>query len=216
MGILDLPEVDKGALDQKSTASSLVLLWWPDVVGFLHPLNWFLGSELGFSVVIQSPGCVPLFCNPQTASCQAPRSFTTSWSLPKLMFIELVMPSNHLILCHFLLLLPSILPNIRVFSNESVLRIRWPKYWSFSFNISPSNECSRLIFFRVIGSISLLPKGLLRVFSSTTVWRNIDSSALSIFYCTSLTYIQDYWKNHSFDYTDLCRPSNVAAFQYTV
>ena len=65
------------------------------------------------------------------------------------MFIELVMPSNHLILCHFLLLLPSILPNIRVFSNESVLRIRWPKYWSFSFNISPSNECSRLIFFRV-------------------------------------------------------------------
>ena len=68
----------------------------------------------------------------------------------------------------------------------------------------------------LIGSISLLSKGLSRVFTSTTVWRNIDSSALSVFYCASLTYIQDYWKNHSFDYTDLCRQSNVSAFQYTV
>ena len=76
-------------------------------------------------------------------------SITNSWSLLKLMFIELVMPSNHLILCHPLLLLPSIFPSIRVFSNESALHIRWPEYWSFSFNISPSNEYSGLISFKV-------------------------------------------------------------------
>ena len=83
---------------------------------------------------------VRLFATPWTAACQASLSITNSRSLPKLMPIESVMPSSHLILCHPLLLLPSIFPNIRVFSNESVLCIRWPKYWSFSFNISPSNE----------------------------------------------------------------------------
>ena len=86
---------------------------------------------------------------PWTAAHQASLSFTNSQSLHKLMSIELVMPSNHLILCHPLLLLPSILPSIRVFSNESVLHIRWPKYWSFSFSISPSNEYSGLISFRI-------------------------------------------------------------------
>ena len=97
-------------------------------------------------------------------------SITNSWSLLKLMFIEYVMPSNHLILCRPLLLLPSIFPNIRVFSNESVLHIRWPKYWSFS--ISPSNEYSRLISFR-IGWISLQSTGLSRVFSNTTVQNHL-------------------------------------------
>ena len=86
---------------------------------------------------------------PWTAACQASLSVTNSWSSPKLMSIELVMPSNHLIFCHPLLLPPSIFPNIRVFSNESVLYIRWPKYWSFSFSISPSNEYSGLISFRM-------------------------------------------------------------------
>ena len=86
---------------------------------------------------------------PWTAACQASLFITNSWSLLKLMSIELVMPSNHLILCHPLLLLPSILPSIRVFSNESVLHIRWPMYWSFSFSISPSNEYSGLISFRI-------------------------------------------------------------------
>ena len=86
---------------------------------------------------------------PWTIACQASLSITNSQSLPKLMSIESVMPSNHLILCHPLLLLPSIFPNIRAFSNESALRIRWPKYWSFSFSISPSNECSGLISFRM-------------------------------------------------------------------
>ena len=84
-----------------------------------------------------------------TASCQASLSITNSQSLLKLMSIELVMPSNHLLLCHPLLLLPSVFPSIRVFSNESVLCIRWPKYWSFSFSISPSNEYSGLISFRI-------------------------------------------------------------------
>ena len=89
---------------------------------------------------------VQLFATPWSAACQASLSITISQSLLKLMSIELVMPSNHLILCHSLLLLPSIFPRIRVFSNESVLHIRWPKYWSSSFNISPSNEHSGLIF----------------------------------------------------------------------
>ena len=97
----------------------------------------------------QSLGRVRLFVTPWTAACQASISFTISQSLLKLMSIELVMPSNHLILCHPLLLLPSIFPSIRVFSNESVLHIRRPKYWSFSFSNSPSNEYSGLISFTI-------------------------------------------------------------------
>jgi len=97
--------------------------------------------------VKQSLSRVRLFATPRTAAHQASLSITNSWSLLKLMSIELVMPSNYLIFCHPLLLLPSIFPSIRVFSNESVLRIRWPKDWSFSFSISPSNEYSGLISF---------------------------------------------------------------------
>ena len=98
---------------------------------------------------LQSLSCVRLFVTPWTAARQASQSITNSCSLPKLMSIESVMPSNHLILCHPLLLSTSIFPSIRVFSTESVLHIRWPKYWSFSFNISPSNEYSGLISFRI-------------------------------------------------------------------
>ena len=98
---------------------------------------------------VQLLSCVLLFATPWTAACQASLSITNSRSLPKLMSTELVMPSNHLILCHPLLLPPSIFPSIRLFSNESVLCIRWPKYWSFSFRISPSNEYSGLISFRM-------------------------------------------------------------------
>ena len=105
-------------------------------------------SKVQFSSV-QSLSCDRLFAIPRTAAHQASLSITNTQSLPKLMSIELVMPSNHLTLCCSLLLLPSIFPNIRVFSNESALRIRWPEYWSFSFNISPSNEYSGLIFFRM-------------------------------------------------------------------
>ena len=92
---------------------------------------------------------IQLFVTPWTATHQSSLSISNSWSLPKLMSIELMVPSNHLILCRHLLLLPSIFPNIRVFSNESALHIRWPKYRSFSFNISPSNEHSGLIYFRM-------------------------------------------------------------------
>ena len=98
---------------------------------------------------VQSLSNVPLFATPWTAAHQAYLSITSSWSLLKLMSIELVMPSKNLILCPPLLLAPSIFPSTRVFSNESVHRIRWPKYWSFSFNISPSNEYSGLISFRM-------------------------------------------------------------------
>ena len=98
---------------------------------------------------VQSLSHVQLFATPWTAACQASLSITNSRSLPKLMSTELVMPSNHLILCLPLLLLPSIFPSIRGFSSESVLRIRWPKYWSFSFNIRPSNEHPGLISFRM-------------------------------------------------------------------
>ena len=112
---------------------------------------------------------VRLFVTPWTAARQASLSITNSRSSAKLMSIELVMPSNHLILCCPLLLPPSISPNIRVFSNESALRIRWPKYWSFSFNISPSNEHSPLGW---TGWISLQSKGLSRVFSNTTVQKH--------------------------------------------
>ena len=98
---------------------------------------------------VQSLSCVRLFATPWTTARQASLSITNSRSSLRLTSIESVMPSNHLILCHPLLLLPSIFPSIRLFSNESVLHIRWPKYWSFSFNISPSNEYSGLISFRM-------------------------------------------------------------------
>ena len=107
--------------------------------------------------------CVQRFATPWTAACQASLSITNSWNLFKLMSIKSVMPSNHLILCHFLLLLPSIFPSIRVFSNKSVLLIRWPKYWSFSFSISPSNEYSGLISFRMDWLDLLAVQGTLKI-----------------------------------------------------
>ena len=100
-------------------------------------------------VVVQSLSCVQLFTTPWAAACQASLSITNSWSLLRFMPIESIMPSNHLILCRPLLLLPSIFPIFRVFSNKSVLCIRWPKYWSFSLSLSPSNEYSGLISFRI-------------------------------------------------------------------
>ena len=115
-------------------------------------LSFFLtyNSPSQFSP-IQSLSCIQLFVVPRTSAHQASLSITNSWSptKPMSMVMDIVMPSNRLILCHPLLLLPSIFPSIRVFSNESAFRIRWPKYWSFSFNISPINEHPRLISFRM-------------------------------------------------------------------
>ena len=141
----------------------------PRLVG--HIKGWGLLPFLQFSSV-QLLSHVQLFVIPWTAAHQGSLSITNSWSPPKLMSIESVMPSNHLILCCPLLLLPSIFPSIKVFSNESALRIRWPKYWSFSFNISSSNEHLGLISFRM-GWLDLLQsKGLSRVFSNTTVQKH--------------------------------------------
>ena len=130
---------------------------WPDSV---------FAEEI---VVVQSLTCVRLFATPCTAVCQASLSFTISWSLLRLMSIELMIPSNHLIFCCPLLLLPSIFPSIRVFTNELTLHIRWPKYWSFNFSISPSNEYSGWFPLRLTDLISLLAKELSRVFFSNTV-----------------------------------------------
>ena len=126
---------------------------------------------------VQSLSRARLFATPWTAARQTSLSITNSRSLPKLTSIESVMPSNHLILCHPLLLLPSIFPSIKVFSNESALHIRWPKYWSFSFNISPSNEYSGLISFRMDQLDLLAVKELSRVFSNTTVQKHQFFSA---------------------------------------
>ena len=118
------------------------------------------------------------------------------------MSIDSVMPSNHLILCHPRLLPTSVFSSIRVFSNESVLHIRWPKYWSFRFKINPSNEYSGLISFRIDWFDLLVVKGT-RKSSPASQFKNINSSVLSFLYGPTLTYIHDYRKNHSFDYTDL-------------
>ena len=136
---------------------------------------------------------------PWTAACQASLSITNSWSSLKLISIDLVMPSNHLILCHPLLLLPPIPPSIRVFSNESTLRMRWPKYWSFSFSISPSNEHPGLISFRMDWLDLLAVQGTLK---SLLQHHSSKSSILRLstfLYRPTLTSIHDYWKNHSLD-----------------
>ena len=129
-----------------------------------------------------------MFATPWTAACQASLSITDSWSLLKLMSIESVMPSNYLILCCPLLLLPSIFPSIRIFSNESVLPIRWPKYWSFSFSISPSNECSGLISFRIDWFELLAVQGTLK---SLLQLRSSKASILqhSAFFIVQLSHL---------------------------
>ena len=144
------------------------------------------------------PSCVRLFATPWTAVCQASLSITNSWSLLKLMSFESVMSSNQLILCHPLLLPPSIFPRIWVFSNESGLHIRWPKYWSFSFNISPSNEHPEPISFRM-DWLDLLAVQRIQESSPTPQFKSINSSVLSFLYSPTLIPIHDYRKNHSFD-----------------
>jgi len=135
-------------------------------------LPGYLTSLPGCLSSVQSLSCVQLFATPWTAARQASLSITNSQSLLKLMSIELVIPSNHLILCCCLLLPPSIFPSIRVFSNESALHIRWPKYWSFSFNIRPSNEYSGLISFRMDWLDLLVVQGTLKSLLHTTVQKH--------------------------------------------
>ena len=149
--------------------------------------------------------------SPWTAARWAPLSSAISQSLLKFMSIDSVMPSNHLILCRPLLLLPSIFPSIRVFANESALHIRWPKYWSFSFSSSPSNEYSRLISFRIDWLDLLAVQGTLKSLLQH------HSSKASVLRCSSSlgrthTSIHDNWKNHSLAYRDFCQQSDVSAF----
>ena len=147
---------------------------------------------------VQSLSRVQCFVTSWTTGCQASLSITSSLNFFKLMSIELVMPYNHLNLCSPILLLPLIFPSITIFTSESVLHIRGPKNWSFSFNISPSNEYLGLIFFRVDNFDFLLSKRLSTVFSNTTV-QNHQFSTLCLLCGPTLTSIHKYWKSHSFD-----------------
>ena len=150
--------------------------------------NWPCGWVLHHQFSVQWPSHVRLFVTPWTTACQASLSITNSWSLPKLMSIELVVSSNHLILCHPLLLLLSALgsafPSIKVFSNGSAIYIRWPKYWSFSFNISPSNEHPGLISFRMDWLDLLAVQGTLKSLLQH------HSSKASILQCLAFFIVQ--------------------------
>ena len=140
-------------------------------------------------------------------SMQASLSITISWSSLRLMSVESVMPSSHLILCRPLLLLPPIPPSIRVFSNESTLCMRWPKYWGFRFSIIPSKEIPGLISSRMDWLDLLAVQG-----TPTPQFKSINSLALSLLHSPTLTSIRDHWKNLSLDYMDLCWQSNISAF----
>ena len=166
---------------------------------YKHLLFYFMSVDYYQFSSVQLFSHVRLFATPWTAVCQASLSITNLWSSPKPMSIVLVMPSNHLILCRPLLLLPAIFPSLRVFSNESALCIRWPKYWSFSFNFSPSTEHPGLISFRMDWLDLLSVQGTLNSESYLTPQFKSINSALSFLYCPALTSIHDYWKSHSLD-----------------
>ena len=164
-----------------------------------------------FFVVVQSLSHVQLFATPWTTAHQASLSITISPSLHRLMSIEsgdAIQPSHPL---SSRLFLASVFPSTRVFSNKSSLCIRWPKYWSFSFSISPSNENSGLISFRMDWLDLLAVQGTSPT-SPTPQFKSINSSALSLLYGPTLISIRDHWQNHSFDYTDFCQQSNVSSF----
>ena len=148
---------------------------------------------------VQSLIYFQLFATPWTAALQVSLSITNSWSLLKLMSIVSVMPSGHLILCRPLLLLPPIPPSIRVLSNESTLHMRWPKFWSFSFSISPSIEHPGLISFRMDWLNLLAVQGTLKSLLQHHSSKSINSSALSFLHSLTLTSRHDRWKNHSLD-----------------
>ena len=162
---------------------------------YLSIINFNVSSVQSFFFFFSSSSI--LFVTPWTAVHQASLSITNSQSLLKLMSIELVMPSNHLILYHPLLLQPSIFARIRVFSKELVFHIRWPKYWSFI--ISPSSEYAGLISFRMDWLDLLAVQGTLKSLLQTPQFKSINSSVLGFLYSPTLIYIHDHWKNHSFD-----------------
>ena len=154
----------------------------------MFPISWCCFKAyiecIQFNIVVHSLSCVWLFAVPWTAAHQASLSIINSWSLLKLMPTESMMPSNHLILCCPLLLLPSIFPSIKIFSNESILQIRWPKYWSFSFSICPSNEYSGLIW------SPCSPKDS-QESSATPQFESISSLVLSLLHSLTLISIHN-------------------------
>ena len=162
-------------------------------------------------VVLWSLSCVRLFMTPWIRVPQALLSSIASQSLVKFMSVASMTLSNHLILCRPLFLFPSRFPNIRVFSRESSLLMRWPKYWILSFRICPSSEHSGLISFRMDRFILLAVQGTLKSPPAPQI-KSINPSAVSLLYGPALTSIYCYWKNHSFDYVDLCRQGDVSAF----
>ena len=164
---------------------------------------WMLSS-------VQSLSHVRLFATPWTAACQTSLSITNSRSLLKVMSIASVMPSNHVILCCPLLLPPSIFPSIRVFSNELVLRIRWPKYCQLQHQSFQWILRTDFLLNGLVGSPCSSRDS--QEYSPTPQFKTINSSVLSFVYSPTLTSIHDYWKKHSFDYTDHCWQSNVSVF----
>ena len=161
-------------------------------------MSWTFFHSIYSASSVQSLSRVRLFVTPWIAPLEASLSITNSRSSPKLMCIKSVMPSSHLILCHPLLLLPPISPSIRVFSNESTLHMRWPKYWSFTFSISPSNEHPGLISFRMDWLDLLAVQGTLKS-SPTPQFKSINSSVVTFLHSPTLTSTHDHWKNHSLD-----------------
>ena len=153
---------------------------------------------------VQSFSHVWLFTTPWAAAHQLSLSLTISWSLPKFMSNELVMPSNHLIFCHPLLLLLSIFPNISVISKQLVLPIRWPKYWNFSLSISPPNDFQKWFPLKWLVLSPCCPRDS-QESSVTPQFKSINSLALSIPYGPTLTSIHDYCKNRSFDCMEICQ-----------
>jgi len=186
--------------EEFSLKTSMLLLAYLSlyVLSHTHPPHKHPQGISQFASV-QSLSRVLLFVTPLTWAGEASLSITNSRGLLKLMYNELVIPSNYLILCHPLLLLPSIFPSIRVFYNESALRIRWRKYWNFSFSISPSSEYSGLISFRIEWLDLLAIQGTLKSLLQEPQFKNINSLAFSFLYSSTLTSIHNYWKNHSFD-----------------
>ena len=185
--------IDRMKFSYSIIITSLVWVFWlPSILSSVQER-----SVTQFSSVAQS---CPTLCNPMDCSTQASLTITNSWSLLKLMSVKSMMPSNHLILCHPLLLLPSIFPRIRIFSSKSVLHIRWPRYWSFrfSFSISPYKEYSGLISFRMNWLDLLAVQGTLK---SLLQHHSSKASILqcSVFFMVQLTFIHYYWKNQSFD-----------------
>ena len=155
-------------------------------------------SRIHVVVAVELLTGVQLFVIPRITARQSSLSFTICWSFLRFMSIELEMLSKHFILCHPLLLLPSIFPSIGIFSNESALQIRWPKYWSLNFSIRPSNEYSGLISFRIDCFDLLVIQGILK-----NLLQHHSLKASILLYGPTITSIHDYQKNHSFHYMDL-------------